>query len=102
LANLLINAAQVSPPGGRVTLAVQESVHLGRPYLALAVRDEGRGIVPEQKEQLFHPFFTTKPQGHGLGLAVTQNIVMEHGGLITVHNRDGGGAEFCILLPLLK
>lgn len=102
LANLLINAAQVSPPGGQVTLVVQETMHLGRPYLAFAVRDEGRGIAPELKEQLFHPFFTTKPQGHGLGLAVTQNIIMEHGGLITVHNRDSGGAEFCILLPLLK
>jgi len=102
LANLLINAAQVSPPGGRVTLSVNQTVHLGKPYLAFTVRDEGRGIAPEHREQLFHPFFTTKSQGHGLGLAVTQNIIMEHGGQITAANRDSGGAEFCILLPLLK
>jgi signal transduction histidine kinase len=102
LANLLINAAQVSPPGGRVTLSVYPTTHLGKPFMAFAVRDEGRGIAAEHQGQLFHPFFTTKPQGHGLGLAVTQNIVMEHGGQITAHNRDSGGAEFCIMLPLLK
>ena len=102
LSNLLINAAQVSPPGGRVTLTVQPTSHLGRPYVAFVVRDEGRGIAAEHREQLFHPFFTTKPHGHGLGLAVTQNIIMEHGGQITAQNREGGGAEFSVLLPLLK
>lgn len=100
LANLLINAAQVSPPGGRVVLNVQRTLHLGKPHVLFTVRDEGPGIVPENLEQVFHPFFTTKPQGHGLGLAVTQNIVMEHGGQITAHNRDRAGAEFCLLLPL--
>lgn len=100
LANLLINAAQVSPPGGRVTLGVRATLHLGRPYIAFTVQDEGHGIAPESLEQVFHPFFTTKPQGHGLGLAVTQNIIMEHGGQISVHNRDRGGAEFRVMLPL--
>ena len=99
LSNLLINAAQVSPPGGRVTLLVHKTSHLGRPYVAFLVRDDGRGISPDHMEQLFHPFFTTKPQGHGLGLAVSQNIVMEHGGQITAHNRAGAGAEFALLLP---
>lgn len=101
LANLLINAAQVSPPGGRVTLCVQNTTHLGRPYVSFVVRDEGPGIAPEYLNQLFHPFFTTKAQGHGLGLAMTQNIIMEHGGQISAHNCEGGGAEFCIMLPLL-
>lgn len=101
LANLLINAAQVSPPQGQVTLTVHKISHLGRPYVALVVRDAGRGIAPEHMAQLFHPFFTTKPHGHGLGLAVTQNIVMEHGGQISAQNRDSGGAEFAIMLPLV-
>ena len=99
LANLLINAAQVSPAGGRVTLRIEQTAHLGRPYVAFIVRDEGRGIALEQREQLFHPFFTTKPHGHGLGLAVTQNIIMEHGGQLTAQNQETGGAEFVIWLP---
>jgi signal transduction histidine kinase len=102
LSNLLINAAQASPKGGRVVLQAEKSSHLNRPWVSFTVRDEGQGISSENLPQLFHPFFTTKPHGHGLGLAVTQNIVIEHGGQISARNRDGGGAEFTIMLPLVR
>jgi C4-dicarboxylate-specific signal transduction histidine kinase len=55
--------------------------------------------------ELFKPFFTTKPEGHGLGLAVSQNIVHEHGGTIAAANRgpgDGPGAAFEIRLPVIR
>jgi two-component system C4-dicarboxylate transport sensor histidine kinase DctB len=55
--------------------------------------------------ELFKPFFTTKPEGHGLGLAVSQNIVLEHGGRIAARNRpseEGSGAVFEIQLPVIR
>jgi C4-dicarboxylate-specific signal transduction histidine kinase len=54
---------------------------------------------------LFHPFFTTKPNGHGLGLAISQNIAVEHGGRIAAANRptaEGSGAVFELLLPMVR
>jgi signal transduction histidine kinase len=101
LVNLVTNAFQATPPGGQVRLCARRLTHLGKEHLSLQVLDEGPGLSSEQQAKLFHPFFTTKPKGHGLGLAVTQNIVMEHGGEVTAHSRaDGPGAQFEILLPL--
>jgi len=100
LVNLVLNAVQVSPPGGSVTIAVRRLSHLGREHLSFKVIDGGAGIRPEHQARLFHPFFTTKLHGHGLGLAITQNIVMEHGGHISASNREGSpGAVFEVLLP---
>jgi len=67
------------------------------------VSDRGPGIRPDQERNLFKPFFTTKPEGHGLGLAVSQNIVLEHGGQISGAARpDGRGALFEILIPVVR
>jgi signal transduction histidine kinase len=69
--------------------------------LALRVLDEGQGIADSVLPNLFQPFYTTKPRGNGLGLALSQNIAREHGGLIIAHNRtDRRGAEFALLLPV--
>lgn len=101
LVNLVVNAAQVSTRDGSVTIAVRRVPHLGREHLSFKVIDSGPGIRPEHQARLFHPFFTTKPHGHGLGLAITQNIVMEHGGHISGANREGTpGAVFEVLLPI--
>ena len=103
LANLLANAAQAMPDGGTIQIRVTRAEELGRPSLRIEVADEGPGIPTDNIERLFHPFFTTKPKGHGLGLAVSQNIALEHGGRIAARNREGGrGAVFDLTIPLVR
>jgi len=101
LANLVNNAAQATPAKGIVTLRARRLFYLGQDNLAIEVLDEGNGIPAESQGRLFHPFFTTKPKGHGLGLAITRNIILEHGGQISAANRDDRpGALFSVQLPL--
>jgi signal transduction histidine kinase len=64
------------------------------------VTDTGPGIEPAALEKIFHPYFTTKSGGNGLGLATTRRIVEEHGGSITVHSEPGIGTDFTISLPI--
>jgi signal transduction histidine kinase len=95
LVNLLVNACEASPVGATVELrafADETSVRF-------EVRDHGAGLTQEQRQRLFKPFFTTKPQGNGLGLAVSRNIVLEHGGRIEADVAEGGGAIFKVTLP---
>ena len=70
------------------------------PRQQVCFRDNGPGIPPEDLPKLFVPFYTTKPDGTGLGLALVQKIVVHHGGSVTVRNRPEGGAEFIVWLPL--
>jgi signal transduction histidine kinase len=106
LVNLLTNAAQaMAPAGGRVEMAARRAVVLGRPEVTIQVADHGPGIPDSFQRDLFKPFFTTKPDGHGLGLAISQNIALEHGGRIVARNRppqEGGGAVFEVQLPILR
>jgi signal transduction histidine kinase len=69
--NLLVNAAEAMAAGGRVQLSARRTQVLGHDEIAIRVADEGPGISEAHLSQLFKPFFTTKPQGHGLGLAVS-------------------------------
>ena len=95
LVNLLVNAAEaMAPSGGSVEVTTKRAHVLGRDEISIRVADHGPGIRDEHLPQLFKPFFTTKPEGHGLGLAVSQNIVVEHGGRIVAENRparEGSG-----------
>ena len=93
--NLILNAVQASPAGGMVsvkTRAAGDSVEI-------AVIDRGVGIEPQQRDSIFNPFFTTKPEGVGLGLAIVSKIVDEHGGKITVESEPGKGSVFHVCLP---
>jgi signal transduction histidine kinase len=105
LVNLLTNAAEAAGPGGgRVELAAAR-ISNGHDELCIQVADDGPGLSSAQLPELFKPFFTTKPEGHGLGLAVSQNIVVEHGGRIAARNRppaEGHGAVFEIRLPVIR
>ena len=65
----------------------------------LSVTDSGKGMMEEQKQAIFTPYFTTKADGTGLGLAVVQNIVEQHGGTIQVTSAPGKGATFTLYLP---
>jgi len=94
--NLLLNAIESSPANGHVRLAVAH----GPRAIVLEVRDQGTGIPPEQLESIFHPFFTTKESGTGLGLALVHQMVVEHGGEITVESTVGRGTTFRVTLPV--
>lgn len=101
--NLLRNAVEVSPAGG--TVVVITGLQVGRRTLrkvwATNILDEGQGIGEEQRQLLFTPLFTTKPAGTGLGLAVSQQIVQAHGGVLTLANReDAIGAVARVEMPL--
>lgn len=95
LANVLRNAVQSSPPGGRA----EATVSRGHDRLVYTVRDSGPGFGSGQLAQLFDPFYTTRATGTGLGLAVAQRIVQMHGGAIRAENARGGGAPVRISIP---
>jgi len=93
--NLLLNAAQASPPGGSVTVKTRQI----EGTVEVAVIDRGSGIEAKHLESIFNPFFTTKSAGVGLGLAIVSKIVDEHQGRITVESEQGAGTVFRIFLP---
>ena len=102
LLNLVRNAAEAcaeAEGGGRVTLRgeVVEGEEAG--WQRVIVTDNGPGIEPAAMPKLFRPFFTTKSNGTGLGLAVVQKVIVQHGGHIEVRNCAKGGAEFIVTLP---
>ena len=95
LINLVRNAIQASPAGGRVTVALQES----RAEVALTVRDRGPGLAPEIEERAFEAFVTGRASGTGLGLALVRRVAEEHGGTIELVNQPRGGAQARLRLP---
>lgn len=101
LLNLLSNAVDASPPGGRVTLSATPRVRQGRPGAELAVTDRGPGIPPDVLPHIFEPFFTTKPpgQGTGLGLALTRRMISRCGGHLDVDTAPGRGTTMRLWLP---
>ncbi len=104
LLNLIINARQAMPKGGRLTVDVR--VNAKTQMADIAVCDTGLGIPPDQLRLIFEPFYTTKKpdeQGHGgsgLGLSVCRQIIEQHHGRIRVESVVGKGSEFTVKLPL--
>lgn len=96
LLNLLMNAAQAMPDGGRIVVSAKPE---GR-SLALIVADDGPGIPEEMRTRIFDPFFTTRESGTGLGLAVVHRIVSQHGGRIDVEQNGAQGARFIVRIPI--
>ncbi len=105
--NLLINAVQAMPHGGIVSISAENVVasknqHLplkhGK-YVKISVQDRGVGIPEEHLSRIFLPYFTTKPNGSGLGLATAYSIVRKHSGHITVDSEPGEGCTFSVFLP---
>jgi signal transduction histidine kinase len=99
LANLLRNAVEATPPDRRGEPdAVELSAREREGEVALSVADRGRGVEPSQREKIFLPFFSTKEEGAGLGLAVVARIAQLHGGSVEVDGRPGGGTLFTLRL----
>ncbi|RMH72741.1 MAG: PAS domain S-box protein [Gemmatimonadetes bacterium] len=98
--NLLQNALQAMPNGGRLTLRVKKNINfqMGVETVFIEVSDTGVGIPPEQQERIFDPFFSTKTEGTGLGLALSKRFVEAHGATITVHSQKGQGTTFRVEL----
>jgi signal transduction histidine kinase len=96
LLNLIRNSRQAMPDGGELTIGTWRDG--GR--VQLRVTDNGKGMTEEQLAQLFVPFFTTKKEGTGLGLALVQQIVTEHGGHVECQSVAGQGSTFTMFLPL--
>jgi two-component system, NtrC family, sensor kinase len=97
--NLLLNAIQATPEGGRIGMHVDRAPTPG--YISFTVEDTGPGIPLEIQHKVFEPFFSTKEvgKGTGLGLAVSYSIIKRHGGRIEIFSEAGRGARFTVLLP---
>jgi signal transduction histidine kinase len=94
--NLLLNALQAMPNGGKLTVRL----HVSGGSLLTAITDEGVGICPEVRANLFQPFFTTKQRGTGLGLSISQRIVEGHNGRLRLFSQPGVGTTVIVRLPL--
>ena len=97
--NLVLNAIDVSPTGGTIHLACVRMERRGRQYGCVIVEDEGPGIAPELRQEIFNPFYTTKDTGSGLGLSIAARIIDQHGGSLTVSDTPQNGARFETLIP---
>ncbi len=101
LLNLLWNAMQATPAGGRISVSARRWHTAGHPRTAIAIADSGIGIAPAIRGQLFTPFFTTKTTGTGLGLVSCRRIAKELGGNLGLYPRRRGGARAVLVLPAL-
>jgi PAS domain S-box-containing protein len=108
--NLVINAKQAMPEGGKIKIKAENfilkkgrALHLPKgKYIKITVTDEGMGIPEKHLARIFDPYFTTKQKGSGLGLATVYSIIRKHGGIITVESEVGKGTTFFIYLPIME
>ena len=108
--NLLLNAKQAMPDGGRILVCCRSHEHdeLSNPtlpsgtYVMVNVIDHGPGVSHSQSKKIFDPFFTTRSGGTGLGLTTAHSIINDHGGVLDLLSEPGDGANFCILLPIAQ
>jgi len=97
--NLVENAVQHTPPGGRVRVEASDGEVGGAPSVEVRVLDGGHGFRPDDLPRIFDPFFTRRRGGTGLGLSIVQRITEQHGGIVEAGNRPEGGAVVTVRLP---
>jgi len=110
ISNVVLNAVEAMPNGGKIhvkadniTAPLASAPHLAAgDYLCISVRDRGTGIAPEHLPRIYDPFFTTKKQARGLGLAAAYSIIQRHGGHIAVESKCGAGTIVTIHLPAVR
>ena len=98
LMNLVINAMQAVERKGRIEVSAEAR----EGTILVKVLDSGSGIPAERLAAIFDPYFTTKPEGSGLGLWIAQQIVIAHGGSLKAENAPAGGAVFTMRLPVKR
>ena len=106
LLNLLRNAAQAMEYSGTITIQSQLGYFLhapyqGQPAVDIKITDTGPGIEKDVLQKMFIPFFTTKEDGNGLGLAISQRLVEAHHGNLRVQSTLNKGSTFTVALPIL-
>lgn len=99
--NLIENAIQHSPAGGRVAIETEEILREETKWIVCRIMDNGPGFKPEDVPMLFEPFFTRRRGGTGLGLSLVRKIVEDHGGQVSLGNMPGGGAAATVEIPLV-
>jgi signal transduction histidine kinase len=100
--NLVRNAIVVSPADSTVEIAVEIAVERAEKRARIAVRDRGPGVPGDLRDRLFEPFVSGRTDGTGLGLALVRRIAEEHGGAVHLADREGGGAEAVLELPMTQ
>ena len=101
--NLILNAIQAMPYGGKLTISTRKINSRSKKYLAeIRFADTGTGISKADMLRIFDPFFTTKKSGTGLGLAIFHNITEAHGGAVDINSSEGEGTVCTVTLPLLS
>jgi len=100
--NLLLNAAQARDPDAAAPHRMIVRVAVEGPEAVVSVADNGVGIFPEDRERIFDPYYTTRAEGSGLGLAVARELVMAAGGTIDVFSEPKMGSTFTVRLPNVK
>ena len=93
--NLLTNAREATPHGGRIAITVRPADHL----VEISIVDTGPGIPAENLARVLEPFFTTKPHGNGLGLSICRSVLWEVDGTLTIHSEPGGGTRVHVVVP---
>jgi signal transduction histidine kinase len=100
LLNLMINAMDAMPGGGLLSLFLRRLSEEGRDDVEIEVRDSGKGMSADEIRAAFEPYFSTKDTGLGLGLALTQKIVADHGGTVVIESEPGKGTTLRLRLPM--
>jgi signal transduction histidine kinase len=93
--NLLTNAREATPHGGRIQVAA----HPTERAVEISIADNGCGIAPENLSRVLEPFFTTKPHGNGLGLSICRTVLWEVEGTLTIRSEPGNGTHVRVLVP---
>jgi signal transduction histidine kinase len=104
LLNLIRNAAEAIPSDKDdrrviVRSSIERNADDAKEWATISIQDTGDGIATADLQKIFIPFFTTKSEGHGVGLALAHRVISEHGGALSVENAAEGGALFTIRLP---
>ena len=96
LMNLIINSIEAMPGGGKLRISTSLNQDQGQIF---EIHDSGTGILEEDKGRIFDPFFTRKPEGTGMGLSISRQIIEKHGALMEVDSSPGKGTTFRLIFP---